>query len=83
MEHYVEKHPQWGQMLWLKGCGAQMGIPLEYGIRILHASCEGMENLLYEQPTVLLRRKAGSSGADTGCGPLPKAPSPPSRTTIP
>ena len=53
MEHYVEKHPQWGQMLWLKGCGAQMGIPLEYGIRILHASCEGMENLLYEQPADL------------------------------
>lgn len=42
-----------GRVLWLKEYGLEIGIALDFGIRVVHLSCEGMENLFYEQPADL------------------------------
>ena len=42
--------PQWGQVLWMHHEQYELGIALDFGIRIVHASCPNMENLLYRQP---------------------------------
>lgn len=42
-----------GQVLWLKEAGIEIGIALDFGIRIVHLSLEGMENLYYSQPADL------------------------------
>ena len=42
-----------GKVLWLNNAGIQIGIALDFGIRIVHLSVEGMENLYYEQPADL------------------------------
>lgn len=52
MESWV-KADERGRILWLKEYGIQIGIALDYGIRILHLSLEGMNNLFYEQPADL------------------------------
>jgi len=46
----VRTFPQWGQVLWVRTNTAELGIALDFGIRIVHLSCPGMENLYYEQP---------------------------------
>ena len=42
-----------GKVLWLRESGIEIGIALDYGIRVLHLSVAGMENLYYEQPADL------------------------------
>lgn len=51
MEYEVRNTDRWGKVLWLRNAGVEIGAALEFGIRIVHVSCEGMENLYYEQPT--------------------------------
>lgn len=41
---------QWGRVLWMNHEQFELGIALDFGIRIVHASCPNMENLLYRQP---------------------------------
>jgi len=50
MIHEIQTHNSKGRILWLKTEHVTMGIALDYGIRILHLSCPGCDNLLYEQP---------------------------------
>lgn len=50
MQSEIRNTTQWGNVLWLKNAGVEMGVALDFGIRIVHLSCEGMENLYYEQP---------------------------------
>ncbi len=42
-----------GRVLWLSDDHAEVGLALDYGLRIIHMSCPGMENLFYEQPADL------------------------------
>lgn len=49
MEYAIQTDPQYGRLLWLTGNGAKLAVALDFGIRILHAGCAGMENLLYQQ----------------------------------
>ena len=44
---------QWGKVLWLWDEHAEVGVALEFGIRVVHLSCPGMENLYYVQPADL------------------------------
>ena len=53
MIHYINAHPEMGNMLWLEEGDIQIGIALDYGIRVRHLSIKGMENLYYEQPVDL------------------------------
>ncbi len=50
MKHWVENVEPWGKVLWLSNENAQVGVALEFGLRIVHLSCTGMENLFYVQP---------------------------------
>ena len=48
---YCEKQTEkWGKVLWITTDYAQVGVALDFGIRVVHLSCPGMENLFYEQP---------------------------------
>ena len=42
-----------GRVLWLSDEHAEVGLALDFGLRIIHVSCPGMENLFYEQPADL------------------------------
>ena len=53
MIHYINTHPDMGNMLWLEEGNIQIGIALDYGIRVRHLSIKGMENLYYQQPADL------------------------------
>ena len=53
MHHCEQMHPQWGRVLWLRNEFAELAVALDFGIRIVHASYPGMENLFYEQPNDL------------------------------
>lgn len=53
MIHYINNHPEMGNMLWLEEGEIQIGIALDYGIRVRHLSIKGMENLYYQQPADL------------------------------
>ena len=49
--NYCEKQTEkWGKVLWITTDFAEVGIALDFGIRVVHISCPGMENLCYEQP---------------------------------
>ena len=49
--HYIEKvTPQWGRVLWISDGNTDLAVALDFGIRIVHLSCSGDENLFYEQP---------------------------------
>lgn len=50
MQSEIKKTTQWGNVLWLRNAGVEIGVALDFGIRIVHLSWEGMENLYYEQP---------------------------------
>lgn len=50
MKHEIRSIDHKGSVLWLTHAGTELGIALDYGIRIVHLSCEGMENLFYSQP---------------------------------
>ncbi len=62
MHTHVENTPQWGKVLWLRSDTAEVGIALEFGIRVVHLSCPGCENLFYVQPTDLSDGFKTSSG---------------------
>ena len=51
MQYEIRNTERWGKVLWLKNQGLEIGVALDFGIRIVHLSREGMENLYYEQPT--------------------------------
>lgn len=53
MEHKICSDPQIGRILWLSDGKTQIGAALDTGIRIVHLSCCGMENLFYRQPADL------------------------------
>lgn len=53
MYHSLKTFPQWGRVLWLTDAHTEIGIALDFGIRVVHLSCAGLENLYYEQPTDL------------------------------
>ena len=42
--------PEFGKTLWLSDGMCEIGAALDCGIRILHCSCRGMDNLFYRQP---------------------------------
>lgn len=48
---FSEKQTEkWGKVLWVTTDYAEVAIALDFGIRVVHLSCPGMENLYYEQP---------------------------------
>lgn len=53
MKLTVKQTDKWGQVLWLSDENIELGAALEFGLRIVHVSCKGMENLFYEQPADL------------------------------
>lgn len=53
MQHDIRKTEQWGNVLWLEHGDVEIGVALEFGIRIVHLSLKGMENLYYVQPNDL------------------------------
>lgn len=53
MQSDIRKTEQWGDVLWLQNDVLEIGVALEFGIRIVHLSCKGMENLYYVQPNDL------------------------------
>lgn len=50
MKHEITEHGAKGRILWLRDEKKVLGIALDYGIRILHLSCTGCDNLFYTQP---------------------------------
>lgn len=53
MEVCVKEESGWGRVLWLTGNNAQVGVALDFGIRIVHLSYPGCDNLYYVQPSDL------------------------------
>ena len=53
---------KWGKVLWVTTDYAEVGIALDFGIRVVHLSCPGMENLFYEQPADLSDGNATPQG---------------------
>lgn len=49
----VKETPRWGRVLWLSNDHAEVGVALDFGIRVVHLSCTGCENLYYVQPVDL------------------------------
>lgn len=41
---------RWGRICWLTDGKTEIGVALDFGIRVVHLSCAGMENLYYVQP---------------------------------
>lgn len=50
MEHCIKTSAPWGRTLWLTDGNVQVGVALDFGIRVVHLSCTGMDNLFYAQP---------------------------------
>ena len=50
MKTEVRSDSRWGKILWVCHGSFELGIALDFGIRIVHAACSGMDNLLYRQP---------------------------------
>ena len=53
MKHEILDTAQWGKVLFLEEYNTRIGIALDFGIRIVHLSVVGMENLYYVQPNDL------------------------------
>lgn len=53
MKSEIRNTQQWGRVLWLENDVLEIGVALDFGIRIVHLSCIGMENLYYVQPNDL------------------------------
>ena len=51
MEHWIAETERLGRCLWLSDGKTELAASLDYGIRIVHLSCRGMNNLFYEQPS--------------------------------
>lgn len=58
----VKDTPRWGRVLWLSNETAEVGIALDFGIRVVHMSCLGCENLFYVQPEDLSDGFVNSNG---------------------
>ncbi len=50
MDKCVKEDSRWGRVLWLSDGAVQLGVALDFGIRVVHLSCVGCENLFYVQP---------------------------------
>lgn len=50
LESCIRQIAPWGRVLWLEHEDVEIGVALDFGIRIVHLSCVGMENLFYQQP---------------------------------
>lgn len=50
MDVLVKDTPRWGRVLWLSNDVLQIGVALNFGIRVVHLSCIDCENLFYVQP---------------------------------
>lgn len=60
---FLEKQTEkWGKVLWVTTDYTEVGIALDFGIRVVHLSCPGMENLFYEQPADLSDGNATPQG---------------------
>lgn len=53
MEREIRNTDQWGRILWLWNEYIELGVALEFGIRVVHISAPGKENLCYVQPNDL------------------------------
>lgn len=53
MQAQVKDTSRWGRVLWLSSECAEVGVALAFGIRVVHLSCAGKENLYYVQPADL------------------------------
>lgn len=53
MNSEIRTTQRWGKVLWLWDTHVEVGVALEFGIRVVHLSCPGMENLYYVQPADL------------------------------
>ena len=53
MQSCIKNIPDVGQVLWLTDGNAEVGVALDFGIRVVHVSCAGCENLFYAQPADL------------------------------
>lgn len=58
----VREDPRWGRLLWLTDGRTEVAAALDFGIRIVHLACAGMENLFYRQDESL------RDGLATGAG---------------
>lgn len=50
MQYSEKTIEKWGNVLWITTPYAEVGVALDFGIRVVHLSCPGKENLFYEQP---------------------------------
>lgn len=50
MEFCIKNDPSWGRIYFMTDGKTEVGVALDFGIRIVHLSCAGMENLYYRQP---------------------------------
>lgn len=53
MKHEILNTQQWGNVLFLEEYNTRIGIALDFGIRVVHLSVCGMENIYYVQPNDL------------------------------
>ena len=53
MKHEIRETQQFGRLLVLRDRGVEMGVALDFGLRIVSFRMEGMENIFYEQPNDL------------------------------
>ena len=50
MQYTERTTEKWGRVLWLTDGKTEIGVALDFGIRVVHLSCSGCANLFYEQP---------------------------------
>ena len=53
MQSEIRTDDQLGRILWLSDGKTEIGVALDFGIRVMHLSCVGLENLFYRQPADL------------------------------
>lgn len=53
MQYFQQTTSKWGRVLWVTHGVMQIGVALDFGIRVVHLSCVDCDNLFYEQPTDL------------------------------
>ena len=51
MQYCEKQTEQWGKVLWVTTDYAEVGIALDFGIRVVHISCPGMEKVVYTKVT--------------------------------
>jgi hypothetical protein len=62
MEYCIKNVPGKGRIYYMTDGKTEVGVALDFGIRVTHLSCAGMENLYYDQPADL---SDGFGTADT------------------